>query len=134
MAYYKETVPFEIAVKLYESGFDLSKFDDDYYYALDDITVTFDNYLGTETIPKGETLYLLSSQNYHGKYIPAPDYATALDWLMEKGWFLQTMMLDINYYSFEFKPINKSMNERICCNGDWNALNIALEEVLEKLN
>lgn len=86
--YYTEIVPFEIAVMLYEAGA-VKTIEDDYYYALTDLEITYDNFLGSEKIAKGDTFYMVSGENYHGKYIPAYTYAEVIDWLMEKGIFIQ---------------------------------------------
>ena len=108
--HYNKIVSFEIAQKLKEIDFRIGT---DEFYAIDDITVTYDNYLGGGTIPKGETFWLTSGENYHGKYIEAPTYADVLDWLMDKGihvslspWFTYALRDKVGY-TFEISTVNE---------------------------
>lgn len=52
-------------------------------YAAEDVTVTFDNYLGTEHYKEGE--FIEDGEYVHGRYYYAPTYAEVIDWLFDKG-------------------------------------------------
>jgi hypothetical protein len=86
---YTEVVPYEIAEKLKDTNFK-STYDGDYFYADEDVEVTYDNYLGVNNLKKGETFFSVSGENYHGKYIPAPTYAEVIDWLMDNDVLIHT--------------------------------------------
>jgi hypothetical protein len=51
-------------------------------YALEDLKVTWDNFLSTGNYKEGELI--TDGDNIHGKYVMAPTIADVIDWLFEE--------------------------------------------------
>jgi len=84
-------------------------------YAAEDVTVTFDNYLGTKEYKEGE--YIDDGDDIHGKYYYAPTYAEVIDWLFNKGIVIEfkpgfTFALEnrVAYYYVVYKVNNENEN------------------------
>ena len=84
-------------------------------YAAGDVTVTWDNYLGTKEYKEGE--HIDDGDDIHGKYYYAPTYAEVIDWLFNKGIVIEfkpgfTFALNdkVAYYYVVYKINNEGEN------------------------
>ena len=140
--FYTKTVPLELAEALYEIGM-TNATQDEYYYALTDLDITYDDYC-IGKIDKGGIFYMTPGEIYHGKYIPAYTYADAIDWLMSKGIFIQmepwhTFALQERMgFVYHINTINQEQAKIEC--ETWNdfasfglCLNAAIERAIEIL-
>lgn len=73
MGEYSNIVSYEIAKALNNT-----LYADDKYAGEGNVTVTWDNYLGTKEFKEGELID--DGDNFHGKYYYAPTYAEVIDW------------------------------------------------------
>lgn len=156
MKHYTETIPFELAAKLYLAG--MKEYDGDYYYAVTDIEISYDNYLGVGKVAKGDTFFVISGENYHGQYIPAYTYADVFDWLVERGQSIEVFLdgyytkdsgeLELHSWGYRlwhfYRHLNESGEDNPCWDdrlfeegeiGSWkDAANSAIEKAIELLN
>ena len=77
MGEYSNIVSYEIAKALNNT-----LYADDKYAGEGNVTVTWDNYLGTKEYKEGELID--DGDNFHGKYYYAPHYSEVIDYLRDK--------------------------------------------------
>ena len=122
MKLYTETVSFDLAVKLKKKGYDKPAFAG--------YTVKGEHKFS------GETRHYYSNSN---EYVSAPTYGEVLDWLLEKGYFLETTLLTSLVptepcFCFEFKPTNGSSSYvRHPRSGGVDALMCAVDVLLDEI-
>ena len=122
MKLYTETVSFDLAVKLKKKGYDKPAF-------------------AGYTV-KGEHKFSGETRHYYSnsdEYVSAPTYGEVLDWLLEKGYFLETTLLPSVYppqgrYCFELKPTSDTCsNVKHVTMGGIDALTVTIDGVLNEI-
>ena len=107
-------------------------------YAAEDVTVTFDNYLGTEHYKEGE--YIEDGDCVHGKYYYAPTYAEVIDWLFDKGIVIEfnpafTFALNehIAYYYSVYLKKEDGLFILFTTKLEMSSFKLAMKDIIEKL-
>lgn len=104
MSEYTNIVPYEVARALNNCFYA-----DDKYAGEGNVTVTWDNYLGTKEFKEGKLID--DGDNFHGKYYYAPHYSELIDYLRDKcdivieliPVFTYALITNVGYYYKVFK-------------------------------
>ena len=132
-----ERIDFDLA-KLLNNRIYADIYDDK--YATEDVTVTFDNYLGVQNYKEGE--FIDDGDYVHGKYYYAPTYAEVIDWLFNKGIVIEFMpaytfsLLDrIAYFYIVYKKDDENSKMSIIFQDlEWmSSFELAMKNIVEKL-
>lgn len=107
-------------------------------YAAEDVTVTFDNYLGTEHYKEGE--FIEDGEYVHGRYYYAPTYAEVIDWLFDKGIVIEfnpafTFALNehIAYYYSVYLKKEDGLFILFTTKLEMSSFKLAMKDIIEKL-
>ena len=107
-------------------------------YAAEEVTVTWDNYLGTKKYKEGE--YIEDGEYVHGKYYYAPTYAEVIDWLFNKGIVIEfnpafTFALNehIAYYYSVYLKKEDGLFMLFTTKLEMSSFKLAMKDIIEKL-
>lgn len=107
-------------------------------YAAEEVTVTWDNYLGTKKYKEGE--YIEDGEYVHGKYYYAPTYAEVIDWLFDKGIVIEfnpafTFALNehIAYYYSVYLKKEDGLFMLFTTKLEMSSFKLAMKDIIEKL-
>lgn len=107
-------------------------------YAAEEVTVTWDNYLGTKNYKEGE--YIGDGEYVHGRYYYAPTYAEVIDWLFDKGIVIEfnpafTFALNehIAYYYSVYLKKEDGLFILFTTKLEMSSFKLAMKDIIEKL-
>lgn len=111
------------------------------YYAGGDVTVTWDNYLGTEQYKEGELI--TDGDNWQGLVYGAPYYCDVIDWLRDNfkivieliPAFTFALNSNVAYYYkvYRIDKDNAKLSLLFEENMEMSSFKLAIDDIIEKL-
>ena len=136
MSEYTNIVPYEVAKTLNNT-----LYADDKYAGEGNVTVTWDNYLGTKEFKEGELID--DGDNFHGKYYCAPRYSELIDYLHDKydiiieliPVFTYALQENVSYYYKVHKVDRREAKLTLLFSDEWfhSSFKLAMSLIIKNL-